>query len=222
MIIAYQKPINELKEMLKASKKVLIVGCGTCVTVCMAGGEKEVGILASALRIALRLDGVECDIIERTIERQCEWEFVGQLKEEIEKVDSVLSMGCGVGVQAISEIFKTKPVYPALNTSSIGMVEEKGVWVERCGACGNCMLHLTGGICPIVRCSKSLLNGPCGGSKEGKCEIDKEMDCAWQLIYDRLKDSGRLEELFEIIPPKDWSTAKDGGPRKIIREDVRA
>ncbi|MDI6703907.1 MAG: methylenetetrahydrofolate reductase C-terminal domain-containing protein [bacterium] len=221
MIIAEQKPIQEIKSMIAGYRKVLIVGCGTCVTVCMAGGEKEVGVLASALRMACKLDGKEIETEEVTIERQCEWEFIDQLKERIEEAESVLSMGCGVGVQAISERFSHIPVYPALNTMCLGLPEEQGIWTERCVACGDCILDKTGGICPIARCSKGLLNGPCGGSSDGKCEIDKEIDCGWQLIYDRLRELGRLEELSEIIPPKDWSSARDGGPRKTIRKDVR-
>jgi hypothetical protein len=98
---------------------------------------------------------------------------------------------------------------------------EQGVWAERCQACGNCLLALTGGICPIARCSKQLLNGPCGGSVGGRCEINRDVDCAWQLIYDRLKAQGRLELLLDIQPPKDWRTSRDGGPRKIVREDLR-
>jgi len=98
---------------------------------------------------------------------------------------------------------------------------EQGVWAERCAACGDCILGLTGGICPIARCSKSLLNGPCGGSSKGKCEVNDQTDCAWQLIYDRLAGQGRLDLLMEIRPPKNWKASRDGGPRKIVREDLR-
>lgn len=220
MIIAEQKPIDEIKGMVIPYQKVLVVGCGTCVTICMAGGEKEVGILSTALKMACQLDGKRIEFLEVTIERQCEWEFIDRLKERLEGIEAILSMGCGVGVQAISERFKL-PVYPALNTKCLGMPEEQGLWLERCGTCGDCMLHKTGGICPITRCSKSILNGPCGGSMGGKCEIDKEIVCGWQLIYDRLKDLGRLESLEEIIPPKDWSVSSHGGQRKVVREDVR-
>jgi hypothetical protein len=108
-----------------------------------------------------------------------------------------------------------------LNTSFLGLPKEQGVWAERCAACGDCILHLTGGICPIARCSKSLLNGPCGGSEDGHCEIDPEVDCAWQLIYDRLTSMNKTHVLLNIQPPKNWKTSRDGGPRKIVRPDLR-
>jgi len=221
MIVAERKPYEEIKEMLSGYKKILIVGCGTCVSVCMAGGEKEVGILASELRMSSKTDGKDWEIEEATIERQCDREYIEPLKDKVEKADVILSMGCGVGVQFISEVFPAKIVLPALNTEFYGATISEGVWAERCGGCGNCILHLTGGICPVARCSKSLFNGPCGGSNKGKCEINPEIDCAWQLIYDRLKALGQLDKLKEIIPPRNWSTSRDGGPRKIIREDLK-
>ena len=221
MIVAERKPLEDIKSMVAGYKKILVLGCGTCVTVCLAGGEKEVGILSSALRMAFRKDRHDPEISEATPERQCEKEFVEELREQVEQVDAVLSMGCGAGVQTLVEVFPEKPVYPALNTKFLGIPEEQGIWSERCAACGDCVLDKTGGICPIARCSKSLLNGPCGGSKDGKCEIDPEVDCGWQLIYDRLKTLGQLDNLEEILPVKDWSANRDGGPRKIIREDVR-
>jgi ferredoxin len=219
MITGEQKPISEIKEMLSPYKKILILGCGTCVTVCFAGGEKEVGILASTLRIANKLDKKDVEILEMTVERQCDREFLEKI--ELSDVDAILSLACGAGVQTVAETFDDIPVLPGLNTKFIGRNEEQGVWSERCLACGNCILDKTGGICPIARCSKNLLNGPCGGSSNGKCEISKDIDCAWQLIYNRLEKLGKLESLEEIIPLKDWSTSRDGGPRKIVREDLR-
>lgn len=220
MIVGEQKPLDEIKSMIAGHKKVLIVGCGTCVTVCFAGGEKEVGILASALRMKGRLDNEEITIDEATVQRQCEWEYLDPIREEVEAHDLVLSLGCGIGVQAIAERFPNARVVPGLNTSFLGLTEKQGVWAERCAACGNCILDKTAGICPIARCAKSLLNGPCGGSQGGKCEVDPQTDCAWQLIYDRLQTRGELEQLEEIIPPRDWSSSRDGGPRRIIREDL--
>jgi ferredoxin len=223
MIVAEQKPFEEIKAKIASAKKVLIVGCGTCVTVCFAGGEKEVGILASALRMATKIDGNAKQIDEATVQRQCEWEYLDMLKDKIGEYDLILSLGCGVGVQAISEHFPSARVAPGLNTSFLGLPIEQGVWVERCAACGNCILDLTGGICPIARCSKSLLNGPCGGSEEGKCELsgkDRTVDCAWDMIVRKLMERGELEKLLEITPAKDWSTSRDGGPRRIAREDL--
>ena len=221
MIMGERKPLSEIKEMLEGYKKVLVLGCRTCVAVCMAGGDKEVELLGSLLRIASQKDGAELEIVEDAVERQCDIEYIEPLKEKVEECDVVLSMACGCGVQFMAELYANKPVLPAINTNFIGVTESVGVWTERCAQCGNCVLHLTGGICPIARCSKSLLNGPCGGSQNGKCEIDPEVDCGWQLIYDRMATLGQLDKLAEVIPPKDWTTSRDGGPRKIVREDVK-
>jgi ferredoxin len=221
MIIGEQKPLEEIKNLVAEYERILVLGCGTCVTVCFAGGEKEVGILASSLRMATRIDGQEKVIDEATVQRQCEWEFLDAVKAEVESHDLVLSMACGIGVQAIVERFPDARAAPAVNTTFLGLPEEHGLWTERCAACGNCLLDLTAGICPIARCAKSLLNGPCGGSQQGKCEIDPEVPCAWQLIYDRLKAQGRLDRLLEITPARDWSTSRHGGPRRLLREDLR-
>ncbi|MEK7274387.1 MAG: methylenetetrahydrofolate reductase C-terminal domain-containing protein [Candidatus Desantisbacteria bacterium] len=220
MIIAEQKPIQEIKAMIADYQKILLVGCDTCVTICMAGGGKEVGIIASCLRMALQIDGKNSQLIEDRIQRQCEWEFVDTLKAKVDEVDAILSSACGVGVQALAERFPDKPVYPALNTSFMGMPEKHGLWIETCRGCGNCGLGRFGGICPIARCSKGLLNGPCGGSQDGKCEVSKDMNCGWQLIYERLKAINQLEQVEEILLPKDWSTDRDKGQRKMFRGDV--
>ncbi|MFO8037317.1 MAG: methylenetetrahydrofolate reductase C-terminal domain-containing protein [Anaerolineales bacterium] len=221
MIVAEQKPLEEIKELIGDAQKVLVVGCGTCVTVCFAGGEREAQILASSLRMSSKLKGHPQDVTDITVQRQCEWEYLDPIGEEVKEADVVVSLGCGIGVQAIAERFPDTWVVPGLNTTFMGLPEEQGIWSERCAACGDCLLGLTGGICPIARCSKSLLNGPCGGSEDGHCEIDPDTDCAWQLIYDRLERLGKLELLMKIQPPKNWSTSRDGGPRKIIREDLR-
>ncbi len=221
MIIAEQKPLKEIKKLIHDSEKVLVVGCGTCVTVCFAGGEREAAILASSLRMATKLDGEGKDVSHETVQRQCEWEYLDQIEAQVKKADVILSLGCGIGVQAIAEHFPDVWVVPGLNTAFLGLPVEQGVWAERCAACGDCLLGMTGGICPIARCSKSLLNGPCGGSENGHCEIDPEVDCAWQLIYDRLNKLDKLDMLLELRPPKNWRSARDGGPRRIIRDDLR-
>lgn len=221
MIIAEQKRLSEIIDMAGQYQRILVLGCNACVTICLSGGAKEAEILASALRLAFRVRGKPEHISEASIERQCEYEFVDALKPLIKDKDLVISMACGIGVQTIAERFDHIPVVPALNTTFLGLPEEQGVWAERCQACGQCILDKTGGICPISRCSKSLLNGPCGGSQQGKCEIDKEIECGWHLIYERLKNLGRLECLEEIMPVKNWSSSRDGGPRRIIREDIR-
>ena len=221
MIVAEQKPLDEIKELLGEARRVLIVGCGTCVTVCFAGGEKEAGILGSLLRMSAKMESRPKEVSEVTVQRQCEWEYLDAIRDRVAEADIVLSLGCGVGVQALAERYPAAVVVPGLNTKFMGLPLEQGVWAERCAACGQCLLGLTGGICPIARCSKQLLNGPCGGSSKGKCEVNPDIDCAWQLIYDKLKAQGRLHLLMEITPPKDWRTSRDGGPRKIVREDLR-
>ncbi len=221
MIVGQQKPLDEIRGLIAGHRKVLVIGCGTCMTVCFAGGEKEVGILASTLRIANQVDGVEQELKEQTVKRQCEWEYLDAVAEEIKSADAVLSLGCGIGVQAIAERFPTVRVLPGLNTSFLGLPVEHGVWAERCAACGNCILAETGGICPVGRCAKNLMNGPCGGSQRGKCEVSPDVDCAWQLIYDRMMALGMRDRLEAIQPPKDWRTSFGGGPRRIVREDLR-
>ncbi len=221
MIVGEQKKLEEIRQLIAGHRKVLILGCGTCVTVCFAGGEKEVGILGSALRMAERLAGREIEVVEATVQRQCEWEYLDEVAEKVREADVVVSLACGIGVQAVAQHWPDVWVVPGLNTTFLGLPEKEGLWVERCQACGNCLLATTGGICPIARCSKSLLNGPCGGSQRGKCEVNPEIDCAWQLIYDRLAHLGKLDLLMAVAPPKDWSTARDGGPRRIDRPDLR-
>ena len=221
MIIGKKKPIKDTLAMIENYSKIILVGCKGCVTVCSAGGEKEVGILASALTISREKEGRKIEIKEITLERQCDPEYLEQIRGLINDYEAIVSLACGAGIQFLAEKYRKIPVCPGIDTCFIGVTEEQGVWSERCQACGDCKLHLTGGICPIARCAKSLLNGPCGGSSKGKCEVNPELDCGWQLIYDRLKELERLDQLEVIIPINDWSTNRDGGPRKIIREDLR-
>jgi ferredoxin len=222
MIKAEQKPMEEIISYLNPYNKVLLAGCGACVTVCHAGGEKEVGLLASGLRMARKKIGRPIEVLEITPARQCEPESALELTEAIEKVEAILSIACGVGVQTLVRHFPKTPVFPGVNTTFLGETVMHGVWEERCQACGNCILEKTGGICPIARCAKQLLNGPCGGSFQGKCEIKREADCAWRLIYDRLKTLGQLYKMEEIIPARRWGVeSRDSGPRRIVREDLK-
>jgi len=221
MIVGQQKPLDEIWEMIKGHKKVLVFGCNTCVAVCQQGGNKEAEILASLLRMKATQEGCEIEIKNSGIERQCEHEFFEQALDDIKWAEAILSTACGIGVQFVAEKFEKTHVYPGLNTTFLGAVEKLGLYTERCQACGQCILGKTAGICPISRCAKRLLNGPCGGSTKGKCEISKDLDCAWQLIIDRLKALGKLDEYEKITPIKDWSSDRAGGPRTFIREDVQ-
>ena len=174
MIVAQRKNIPELLSIVEKHRKVLLLGCGTCVTVCLAGGQREVSIIASALRMAARLKDLALEVEELTIERQCDNVFLEQAAEAIKNTDAVLSLGCGAGVQALAERFTGKPVYAGLDTAFIGILEERGVWAEKCAACGECVLHLYGGICPVTRCAKHMMNGPCSGSREDRCEVNPD------------------------------------------------
>jgi len=221
MVVGERKPFDEIMKMLEGHKKIMVLGCGGCVTVCLTGGQDEVRVLSSQIRMARDNAGVPIEIIEKTVERQCDPEYIDEVQSIIPTVDGVLSMACGVGVQYVAEKYTTTPSYPALNTTFVGGSQKEGYYVERCQTCGECKLYYTGGICPIARCSKSLLNGPCGGSTKGKCEIDPNIDCAWQLIVDRLKSLNLMDRYEMNIPENDWRTNRDGGPRKMIREDFQ-
>jgi len=219
MIVGKQKPISEIRTIIAPYKKILIMGCGTCVKTCFAGGEDEVAVLASALRLASKKDGKKIDIEEFTVERQCEDEFIREGAPAVSRNDGVLSLACGAGVQALARRFVRTPVLPGVNTTFIGVLEKQGVFTEECSGCGDCKLAIFGGICPVTRCAKKLLNGPCGGSQNGKCEVDPETDCAWHLIIERLKSLGLMRNLRVYVPPKNWQTSLSGGPRKMVRED---
>ena len=217
MIIAEQKLLEEIRRLIAPYDRVLILGCGTCMTVCFAGGEKEVSFLHGALRLAQARsgDGIQ-SFSELTVKRQCDMEYLDTIVDQVAEIDAVLSLACGVGVQAVAERFPYIPVLPGVSTSFLGMAKEWGVWDERCAACGDCRLAETAGICPITRCTKGILNGPCGGSENGKCEVSKDMDCAWVLIYKRLESQGHLEKMRRYYPPRNFRAIPR--PRRIVRK----
>jgi ferredoxin len=224
MIVADSKPLAEVFGFIRGCPKVLVLGCGECVTVCQVGGEKDVAVLAQALRLKARTEGKEIEFAENTVQRQCEPEFVDPILESLQGYDAVLSLACGVGVNFLADRKARVPVFPAVNTTFMGATVEHGDWQERCAGCGDCVLERTGGICPIARCAKSILNGPCGGTREGMCEIstpEEPVPCAWVLIIERCKELGTLDRLSEVMAPKDWSVAGDGGPRRRLRADLR-
>ena len=222
MIVAEQKPLEEIMQAVSGAEKVLVLGCGTCVTVCLSGGEKEAEVLASSMRMKGRLDaenGGKQDVTHDVVQRECEWEYLDSAKELIQGADVVVSLACGIGAQAIIERFPEANMTPGLNTRFYGLPVEQGVWQERCGGCGDCVLDFTDGICPIARCSKSLLNGPCGGSHDGLCEVE-DTECAWHLIVERLGKKGHMDRLVKVHAPKSWKRDRDGGPGKIVRKDL--
>lgn len=220
MIVAERKPLGEIIEMVKDSKKILVLACRGCVTVCSAGGEREAEILASLIRLGMKKAGKEATVTEGSLVRQCDKEYIDAIDQWKDTYDAIVSTACGVGVNFIANLRPNDNVFPALNTTFFGGSAEQGIWREQCAGCGNCVLHLTGGLCPVARCAKSLMNGPCGGSVEGKCEINKEVECVWQLIYDRMGRLDRQDEMKVSAPIRDWSVGGHGGPRKQTREDL--
>ena len=221
MIVAEQKPLEEILKSIESYDNIAIAACGTCVTVCMAGGEKEALKLKSAIELEMKEKGKSINITVVTPTRQCDTEFIEEIMDDIEGVQAVLSLGCGAGVQFMAEKLRGTIVLPGLNTTFMGVTRDVGLWTEMCQGCGNCILEKTGGVCPVSRCAKSNFNGPCGGSSNGKCEIDPDTDCAWQLIYDRMKELGKVDQLYDIIETRDWRTSRDGGPRKLEKKEVQ-
>ncbi|MBT3175774.1 MAG: hypothetical protein HOG03_12000 [Desulfobacula sp.] len=220
MIVADRKSLKEILAMVEDDKKILIAGCKGCVTVCNTGGLKEVEILASSMKIARKKQGNDIDIDINVLERQCDTEYVAGIKDTVEDYDSVISLACGVGPQFLSEMYKDQTFYPGVNTTFFGGATEHGVWEERCAGCGTCGIHNFGGLCPIARCAKSLMNGPCGGSSNGVCEVNKDIECIWDSIVRKKMDAGKIEDLMGVKGIKNWKTARDGGPRKSIREEL--
>ena len=225
MITAERKPFEEIYAMTEGHDRVLVAGCDTCVAICLTGGEKEAEVLASEIGIRAKAEGRELTVEHTAAIRQCEWEYLDTVADAVNGFPLVLSMACGIGIQSMAERFVPKLVMPAVNTNMLGMPQEHAVWFERCGACGDCVIGETAGICPVVRCSKSLMNGPCGGSHDGKCEVTtpekEDIDCAWHLIWDRLKEQGREDLMIKNRPPKKWNLSSSGGPRKMVREEAK-
>jgi ferredoxin len=213
--------MGDIAKMVAPYKKVAVIGCRSCVAICLAGGEKEVKMTVSALKVRNRKEGREQQFEALVVERQCEKEWVKEVEDKVKDADLVLSMACSLGAQTIADMYPEKIVFPGLDTGFFGVPEEQGVWSEKCVGCGNCIIHLTGGICPVARCAKSMMNGPCGGSSNGHCEVNLEIDCAWYAIHERLRLQKRLDLIEEVMPPKDWSTGHDGGRRTYVREDAR-
>jgi hypothetical protein len=198
MIVVRLKPLAEICPMVAHHHRVLVVGCNTCAAVSLAGGEKEVETLVAALSLASSAKHETAQFEGDVVQRQCEPEFLEDL--DASGYDAILSMGCGAGVAFIAENCQL-PVYPALDTMFIGVSKGFGSWQAECSACGSCVLGETAGICPVTRCAKGIMNGPCGGVQDGVCELG-DRDCAWVLIHDRLAAQGR-DKACSIGDPKD-------------------
>jgi len=217
MIVGDPKHIAEIASSIAAHENILVLGCGSCVTVCRAGGDAEAHDLARRLAHPQHHMGPPPSFSVDTIDRQCDRDVLEAFLHVPEGTDAILSLACGVGVQIVADLVDPLPVIPALSTTFMGGADEPGIWREKCSGCGDCLLSVTASICPITRCSKSLLNGPCGGSHSGSCEVDPDIPCAWILIYERLKKQDRLHLMTEIREPRDWSTAGGSAPRSRSR-----
>ena len=218
MIVSKQKEFSIILEMLKNAEKIFLVGCTECATLCFCGGEKEVEEMKNKLE-AQGKEIVGNMVIEAVCNILTTKRELKRHKEAISQADAILVLCCGAGVQAVvasSDI----PVYPAADTLFLGNVNRIGRFYEHCSLCGECILDKTGGICPVTNCAKGLLNGPCGGMNKGKCEVNPELDCAWVLIYNRMKKLGILENIKNILPPKHYS--KKIKPGTLIIERKRA
>ncbi len=214
MIVAKRKPFDEIKDFLKDYNKVLTAGCGTCVAVCLAGGEKEVSVLNSELDMARKLDENPIELGAITVERQCDREYLEAMDSIVDDYDAILSTACGAGIQFLAERYPEKPVFPGVDTSFIGVNQDVGWYEERCRSCNSCVLGMTGGICPVTMCAKGLYNGPCGGTNQGSCEISKDQPCAWYKIHERLSAQDRLGNIMEFTPVQDWQNQI---PRTVIQ-----
>jgi len=220
MTISQPKPLEEILGYLGAARKVFLIGCSDCATVCQVGGKDQVEAMARTLgehgKIITGSLVAEpgCHLLElkRLLRRQ---------QQQVQQAEAVLVLSCGTGTQTAAAALPDKEVYPATDTIFLGSVQRFGQFAEYCSACGSCILERTEGICPVTRCAKGLLNGPCGGtSAQGKCEVDPEQDCAWKLIYDKLAARGKLDQLTPYVPPQDHRTRP--GRRSVPREGEAA
>jgi len=213
MIITKQKELKQILKYLEGENKIFLVGCGECSTTCKTGGEDDVKKIKELLEKEGKTITGYCVPSAPCIAAKVKIELAKNRKI-IEASDAILVMACGLGIQSVSENLRVdKKVHVGCDTLFMGAIDASGSFMERCSACGDCVLDLTGLICPVTRCAKGLLNGPCGGQDKGKCEVDKNKDCAWILIYNKLKKEGNLKLLKERRPPKDHS--KTSRPRQL-------
>lgn len=213
MIVVERKPLSQILEFTSKYKKILILGCRGCAGICLAGGEKEVKKLADILKIVRQREGKLVEVITEVVIRQCDLDIIKGLSERVKEVEVVISMACGVGVNLIADVYPEIRVYPGVDTLFLGARTSLEKWEEKCRACGDCIIDKTAGLCPIARCPKNLLNGPCGGSQTERCEINPDVPCVWYEIILRLKKRNELHLLEEIFPPKNWSLAFGQGPK---------
>jgi ferredoxin len=217
MIVGHLKPLAEIVASIADYQNVFVFGCGGCVSVCLTGGDKEAQALAKQLGHVRHYENEPPHFSVDTIERQCEPDFLRSFAKIPAGTDAVLTLACGAGVQTMVSVFDSLPILPAINTTFLGATNRPGVWQEMCRGCGNCMLAHTGGICPIARCAKHLFHGPCGGTNNGSCEVNRDTPCAWSMIYFKLKKTNQLHLMRKLRRPRDWRSAGGEGPRELVR-----
>lgn len=220
MIVAERKPLEKIAAALAVFRRVLVLGCRGCVAVCRVGGDAEAAALARELDHPCWFGTRRPQFTVDAMERQCERDLIDKYLRLPPGTGAILSLGCGAGVQTLADAFEDLAIVPALDTTFLGAADEAGRWLEKCKGCGDCVLEHTAGICPITRCAKSLLNGPCGGPQDGHCEVDPQVPCAWLLIHQRLSRQGRLDRILEIFPARDWRASGSEGPRGRVRRGL--
>lgn len=219
MIITEKKNVQELLDNVKDYKKFFLLGCSECATLCGTGGEPEL----NAMKELLESEGKEvkgtfvaktgCQVLGTKVELK-------GFKEDLSDVDCIIVMSCGAGTQSMVEVFPDKAVYPSNNSLFLGNMTRLQMFDERCSLCGECILDKTGGICPITACPKGILNGPCGGTSDGNCEVSPDIKCAWVRIYERMKNIDRLDTLKKnVLDAKDWSKAQK--PRSLTAREEK-
>lgn len=215
MIISRQKNQDELKQSLEGMARVFLVGCDACATACKSGGEDEVFQMQEWLA-TLGIETTGSVVIDEACHIMRAGRDLRQNSSDVEDADGILVLACGSGIQSIS-IGSDKRVIGGLDSLFLGNIRRFGHYEEKCSLCGECILNETAGICPVTTCAKGLLNGPCGGMEEGHCEVDVGVDCAWHLIYERLKKQGRPGVFARPVAPKKWGRKQKPGRHKVER-----
>lgn len=214
MIISQQKPLEDLLSSLKDYNRIFLVGCGECATTCKSGGEPEVEKMRLALVKASKVVTGSCVPSAPCVAAKLKAELAKNIKA-LSQSEAVLILACGLGVASFKDNDRLNlAVLPANDTLFGAVMDARGNFFEKCSMCAECVLDTTAGICPVTLCAKSLLNGPCGGVNQGKCEVDNQRDCAWVLIYKELEKNKKLGLLKEIRRPKDFK--KSARPHQLI------
>jgi len=213
MIISQQKNREELLLNLEGKKRLFLIGCGACATACKSGGEEEVFQLQEWL-VSIEREVTGSVVIDEACHIMRAARDLRHHRDAVAEADALVVLACGAGVQSISSN-TDKRVIAGLDSLFLGNIRRLGQYEEKCSLCGECILNETAGICPVTTCAKGLLNGPCGGMEEGRCEADREVDCAWHSIYERLKKQGRQGVFARPVPPKNWGKLRKPGRLKL-------